>query len=76
MALLTGQPPDAGADIGAIVCSRFSVGERQIAAEILKGAADVETIGRRLKAGTNCGACKPEIGKLLGAAMRPDRRVG
>ena len=40
-------------------------------AEALKGACDVADIGERLKAGTNCGACKPEIGKLLrGAAVR------
>jgi len=42
-----------------------------IAAEIKKGAASVDAVGRRLKAGTNCGACKPEIGKLLRGAARP-----
>jgi assimilatory nitrate reductase catalytic subunit len=68
MSLLTGQPLEAGEDIGSIVCSCFGIGQRQIAAEILKGAANVEAIGRRLKAGTNCGACKPEIGKLLSGA--------
>jgi assimilatory nitrate reductase catalytic subunit len=68
MSLLAGQPQDAGADIGAIVCSCFSIGQRQISAEILKGARNVEAIGQRLKAGTNCGACKPEISKLLNAA--------
>ena len=38
MSLLTGQPLEAGADIGAIVCSCFGIGQRQISAEILKGA--------------------------------------
>ena len=71
MSLLTGQPLDAGQDIGSIVCSCFGVGQHQISAEIQKGAASVDDVGRRLKAGTNCGACKPEIGKLLrGAAVR------
>jgi assimilatory nitrate reductase catalytic subunit len=65
MSLLTGQPLDAGQDVGPIVCSCFGVGQNQISAEIRKGAASVEDVGRRLKAGTNCGACKPEIGKLL-----------
>jgi len=71
--LLTGQPLEAGEDIGPIVCSCFGIAQRQIAAEILKGTANVEAIGRRLKAGTNCGACKPEIGKLLhgAAATKP-----
>ena len=71
--LLTGQPQEAGADIGAIVCSCFGIGQRQISAEILKGARSVEAIGQRLKCGTNCGACKPEIGKLLkGAVAQPE----
>lgn len=65
MSLLTGQPLEAGEDIGPIVCSCFGIGQRQISAEILKGARNVEAIGQRLKAGTNCGACKPEINKLL-----------
>ena len=68
MSLLTGQPLEAGEDIGPIVCSCFGVGQRQISAEILNGAKNIEAIGRRLKAGTNCGACKPEIGKLLANA--------
>jgi assimilatory nitrate reductase catalytic subunit len=71
MSLLTGQPLDAGQDVGPIVCSCFGVGQHQISTEIGKGAVSVEDIGRCLKAGTNCGACKPEIGKLLrGAAVR------
>jgi assimilatory nitrate reductase catalytic subunit len=71
MSLLTGQPLDASQDVGPIVCSCFGVGQHQISAEIKKGAASVDDVGRRLKAGTNCGACKPEIGKLLrGAAVR------
>jgi assimilatory nitrate reductase catalytic subunit len=71
--LLTGQPHEAGADIGAIVCSCFGIGQSQISAEILKGARSVEAIGQQLKCGTNCGACKPEIGKLLkGAVAQPE----
>lgn len=69
MSLLTGQPLEAGEDIGPIVCSCFGIGQRQISAEILKGAKNIDAIGRRLKAGTNCGACKPEIGKLLNGGL-------
>lgn len=69
--LLIGRPHDAGQDAGPIVCSCFGVGQHQIAAEIKKGATTVEAVGARLKAGTNCGACKPEIGKLLRNAASP-----
>ena len=71
MSLLAGRPFGAGEDVGPIVCSCFSIGRHQITAEIRKGAASVEAIGRCLKAGTNCGGCKPEIGKLIGAVARP-----
>ena len=37
MSLLTGQPLDAGQDVGPIVCSCFGVGQHQISAEIQKG---------------------------------------
>jgi len=65
MSLLAGQPVDAREDIGPVVCSCFGVGRNQIASEALKGACDTATIGKRLKAGTNCGACRPEIERLL-----------
>ena len=70
MSLLAGRPADAREDIGPIVCSCHSVGRNQIAAEALKGACDVADIGERLKAGTNCGACRPEIAKLLQVKAR------
>jgi assimilatory nitrate reductase catalytic subunit len=70
MSLLTGRPGDAREDIGPIVCSCFGVGRNQITTEALKGAGSVDDIGRRLKAGTNCGACRPEIGKLLHVTAR------
>src|SRR5260370_10333902 len=68
MALLTGQAREAGEDIGPIVGSGFRVRQAQISAKILKGASNVEAIGRRLKAGTNCVACHPAIAKLLNGA--------
>jgi assimilatory nitrate reductase catalytic subunit len=70
MSLLAGRPADAREDIGPIVCSCHSVGRNQITAEALKGACDVADIGERLKAGTNCGACRPEIAKLLHVGAR------
>lgn len=75
MSLLAGRPLGNGEDIGAIVCSCFSVGRNQIASEIRKGATSVDAIGRCLKAGTNCGACRPEIAKLLTAASLQPREA-
>ena len=37
-------------------------------AAIKDGASSVEAIGAKLKAGTNCGSCKPELKRLLSAA--------
>jgi len=71
MALLAGQPFTLGEDIGAIVCSCFGVGRNQISSEARKGADSVEAIGQRLKAGTNCGACRPEISRMLAPARMP-----
>jgi assimilatory nitrate reductase catalytic subunit len=64
--LLAGRPLNAAADAGPTVCSCFRVGrvtiESAIACHNLMTAAQV---GERLKAGTNCGSCVPEIRQLL-----------
>jgi assimilatory nitrate reductase catalytic subunit len=44
------------------------VGVNTIVAAIAGGeAASVEAIGAVLRAGTNCGSCRPELGALLAA---------
>lgn len=64
-ALLSGQAP-AGEDIGRIVCSCFSVGEKTIEKAIKEqGLKDTNAVGCALKAGTNCGSCIPEIKDIL-----------
>jgi assimilatory nitrate reductase catalytic subunit len=51
---------------GKIVCSCFSVSEEKIKAAIqADGLITAAQIGARLKAGTNCGSCIPELKKLL-----------
>ena len=51
---------------GKIVCSCFSVSEEKIKAAIqAEGLITAAQIGVRLKAGTNCGSCIPELKKLL-----------
>ncbi|TNE36132.1 MAG: nitrate reductase, partial [Alphaproteobacteria bacterium] len=57
--LLAGRPGEGGQDIGAIVCSCFSVGRNQIVAAISqKGCASLAAVGQCVRAGTNCGSCR------------------
>jgi assimilatory nitrate reductase catalytic subunit len=67
--LLNGGPTAAGDDPGPMVCSCFGVGRnticKAVAANRLTTAQD---IGRKLRAGTNCGSCLPEIRSLLAQA--------
>jgi len=65
MALLSGRPLDNIHNSGRIVCACHGVGENDINAAIAEGADSVEALGIRLKAGTNCGSCIPELKKLL-----------
>ncbi len=60
MSLLAGRPFGAGEDVGP---DRLLLLQRRTAPDHrrdqAKGADSVEAIGRCLKAGTNCGGCKP-----------------
>ncbi len=49
---------------GRRICSCHQVGETQIITAIHAGANTVESLGRQLLCGTNCGSCIPEL-KLL-----------
>jgi assimilatory nitrate reductase catalytic subunit len=70
--LLAGRGGQDGADHGAIVCSCFSIGIKRIAALIASGeASNVEDVGALLKAGTNCGSCKPEIARIVHETLEP-----
>jgi assimilatory nitrate reductase catalytic subunit len=63
--LLAGRAPGS-ADLGPVVCSCFGVRRDTIAAAIAGGCGTVEAVGDQLKAGTNCGSCRPEIKALIG----------
>ncbi len=65
LALLSGRSPVPLPDIGRIVCACFGVGANQITTAAAEGCTSVEKIGARLGAGTNCGSCRTEIGRLL-----------
>jgi assimilatory nitrate reductase catalytic subunit len=65
-ALMAGRAIE-GADQGALVCSCFGVGRNAIAAcaREMGEAATPAAIGKRLKCGTNCGSCVPEIQRVI-----------
>jgi assimilatory nitrate reductase catalytic subunit len=70
LALLSGRSLDGAADQGPTVCACFGVGLNAIHAAFTEGkSVTVEDIGRKLKAGTNCGSCLPEI-RRIGAQAR------
>jgi assimilatory nitrate reductase catalytic subunit len=74
-ALLAGIPFEGAVDEGAVVCVCFQVGAARIAAAAGAGGRSVESIGRQLGAGTNCGSCIPEIRRLI-AGVRPSGSTG
>ena len=68
--LLAGRSGAGREDKGETVCACFQVGVNQIRKAISEGgSATVADVGAALKAGTNCGSCRPEIQKLLNAAL-------
>ncbi len=69
--LLSGRPRDPDADGGAAVCACFGVGRNAIEAAIAQGCRDARSIGARLKAGTNCGSCVPELRRLIAESALP-----
>ncbi len=69
--VLAGRAPGAQPDRGAIVCACFDVGMRTIVAAIAEQQlADVAAIGSALKAGTNCGSCRPALARLLAESRK------
>lgn len=64
--LLSGKPNNEQEDAGRIICACYQVGVKTIQHGIEQlGLTSVEGIGDKLKAGTNCGSCIPELRKLL-----------
>jgi assimilatory nitrate reductase catalytic subunit len=64
--ILLGQRQD-GVDPGPTVCACFGVGANTIQGAIDSGCRSVDAVGAQLKAGTNCGSCRPEIARLIAA---------
>lgn len=67
--LLAGRPGSTARDAGPLVCACYEVGRNTIVEAIVgRGLASVAAVGACLKAGTNCGSCRTEIGRLIDAA--------
>jgi assimilatory nitrate reductase catalytic subunit len=73
--ILAGRPLVATPDSGALVCSCFRVGRTTLIEAIANHKLTTPAqVGARLKAGTNCGSCIPEIRQLLAASGVEARR--
>ena len=72
--LLSGKSADGLANAGPIVCACFGVGRTTICDVIAAGASSAAAIGARLKAGTNCGSCIPELKRLVAQAAPDEAR--
>ncbi len=73
--LLAAKPKEGGEDCGETICSCFNVGINTITTAIKeKDLKSIDAIGECLKAGTNCGSCKPELKQILAQNM-PDKRI-
>ncbi|MBB5048810.1 assimilatory nitrate reductase catalytic subunit [Rhodopseudomonas rhenobacensis] len=70
-AVLSGKSVAGLIDAGPMVCACFGVGLNTIRAALARGeATTVEQIGRRLRAGSNCGSCLPELRRLVDAGIQ------
>lgn len=66
LSILAGRPGADRPDPGALVCACFNIGVNQIRDAIRSGRAQsVDAVGDMLKAGTNCGSCRVEIGRMI-----------
>ncbi len=64
--VLAGRPGAEVKDRGTIVCACFEVGFKQIVEAVDTGQClTVEAVGELLKAGSNCGAGRAEIGRIV-----------
>ncbi len=64
--LLTGRPGAGQADAGPVVCACHGVGRETILAAVRgQGLDSVDAIGTVLRAGTQCGSCRPALQALL-----------
>jgi assimilatory nitrate reductase catalytic subunit len=64
--LLSGRGADGLNETGPVICACFGVGLNIIRDAIASNSAtNVESIGKALRAGTNCGSCLPELKRIV-----------
>ncbi|MGY4626155.1 NAD(P)H-nitrite reductase large subunit [Bradyrhizobium sp. USDA 4486] len=73
--LLSGKSSEGAASTGPIVCACFGVGRGTICDAISSGARTAAEIGAKLKAGTNCGSCIPELKRLIATTETPPKQA-
>ena len=66
--VLASRPKNSSSDPGGTVCACFNVGRNAIETAIADGCRNLSSLGARLKAGTNCGSCVPELRELIANA--------
>jgi assimilatory nitrate reductase catalytic subunit len=71
---LLNKQPDEQFKQGKLVCSCFKVGENTIIDAIKGGCDSVDSLGKQLKCGTNCGSCKSELSQMV-KQYKPNTRV-
>ena len=71
MGLLVGEPLERGADTGVTVCSCFGVGRKSIEQAVRGGCHTPQALGAKLRCGTNCGSCVPELGTIIAQTLAP-----
>jgi assimilatory nitrate reductase catalytic subunit len=71
LSLVGGLPASAlHTDSGPIICACFAVGLETLRRAIVERELNsVTAIGEALRAGTNCGSCRPELRAILDAAL-------
>jgi len=60
-------PPRGSFNRGATVCNCFDISEAEIRTVLATGA-DLAQLQRRLKCGTECGSCVPELKRMCASA--------
>ncbi|MFT4096052.1 MAG: molybdopterin-dependent oxidoreductase [Rhodoblastus sp.] len=67
--MLAGRPGAQASDPGQKICVCFNVGANAIRDAVARGCRDIAAVGEATAAGTGCGSCRPEIGRLLKSAI-------
>jgi assimilatory nitrate reductase catalytic subunit len=62
---LLNKQPDEQFKQGKLICSCFKVAENTIIDAIKTGCDSVDSLGRKLQCGTNCGSCKAELSQMV-----------